>query len=211
MDQNSQLFKPLTLRQVRLPNRLVVSPMCQYSAVDGIANDWHFAHLAKFALGGWGTVIVEATAISSEGRISAGDLGLWDDRQIEPLRRITRFLKEHGSVPAIRIAHAGRKASSQRPWHGNGPLSSADEAHGDFAWPTIAPSGIPLSKGWHTPSEMSTDEIEAISVKFGEAAARAFEAGFEIAEIHAAHGYLLHQFLSPITQCSARSCPIRAS
>lgn len=198
LDGKSALFSPLTLRGLTLPNRVVISPMCQYSAHDGLANDWHLVHLGKFALGGAGTIIVEATAVSEEGRISAADIGLWDDSQIAPLRRVTDFLKQHGSVPAIQIGHAGRKGSSQRPWHGNGPLTEQDLAHGDTAWQTVSASAIPVAEGWPTPVELTAQDIERICMNFRDAASRALAAGFEVVEIHAAHGYLLHQFLSPI-------------
>jgi len=140
------LLTPLALRGVELRNRAVISPMCQYSAIDGVANDWHFAHLARFALGGAGLVFAEATAIHRDGRITHGDLGLWSDAQIAPLRRIADFLKSMGSRPAIQLAHAGRKASMQRPWHGNGPLDASDRARGDEPWRIVAPSAFPLDR-----------------------------------------------------------------
>jgi 2,4-dienoyl-CoA reductase-like NADH-dependent reductase (Old Yellow Enzyme family) len=134
------LFTPVTLRRLALRNRLVISPMCQYSARDGLANDWHLVHLGRFALGGAGLIFVEATAVQREGRITHGDMGLWSDAHIPPLRRITEFLNAQGAVPAIQLAHAGRKASMQRPWHGNGPLDASDRARGEEAWPIVAES-----------------------------------------------------------------------
>lgn len=173
--------------------------MCQYSAEAGIANDWHFAHLAKFALGGAGAVILEATAVSPEGRIMHGDLGLWDDAQIAPLRRITEFLEAHGSVPAIQIGHAGRKASAQRPWFGNGSLTDDDAVYGDAPWPTVGASPLPIGEGWHVPAELSEDQLDDLCTAFSAATLRARAAGFRTVELHAAHGYLLHQFLSPVS------------
>jgi 2,4-dienoyl-CoA reductase-like NADH-dependent reductase (Old Yellow Enzyme family)/RimJ/RimL family protein N-acetyltransferase len=196
---HSLLFQPLQLRQVRAANRIVVSPMCQYSAEDGLANDWHFAHLAKFALGGAGIVFVEATAVVPEGRITHGDLGLWSERQQAPLSRITGFLREHGSVPAIQLGHAGRKASMQRPWFGNGPLNAEDQARGDRPWEVVAPSPLPVGSGWLNPRELSVAEIASLVQAFAEAARRAHASGFEVVEVHGAHGYLLHSFLSPLS------------
>ena len=193
------LFRPLSLRGVPLRNRIVISPMCQYSAVDGLASDWHLVHLGRFALGGAGTVFVEATAVHPRGRITHGDLGLWSDSQIPPLRRIARFLAEHGAVPAIQLAHAGRKASMQRPWHGNGPIDDADRARGEDAWPVVAPSALPMDEGWLVPRELSSAEMAALREAWRQAAVRALESGFEIVELHAAHGYLLHEFLSPLS------------
>lgn len=193
------LFSPLALRDLVLPNRIAISPMCQYSADEGIANDWHFAHLAKFALGGAGTVILEATAVERDGRISAGDLGLWDDAQIKPLRKITDFLKAHGSIPAIQIGHAGRKASSQRPWRGYGPLTVQDASYGDAPWQTASASAIAVSPEWPTPRALTEADIHRLRQSFRDAAFRALAAGFQMIELHAAHGYLLHQFLSPLS------------
>ncbi|MCA3130136.1 MAG: NADH:flavin oxidoreductase/NADH oxidase [Betaproteobacteria bacterium] len=193
------LFQPLRLRGVELPNRVVISPMCQYSATDGMANDWHFAHLARFALGGAGIVFTEATAVQREGRITHGDLGIWSDAHVEPLRRIAAFLKSQGSVPAMQLGHAGRKASMQRPWHGNGPLDSADHDRGERPWTVLAPSAIAMDEGWLVPQEMRLEDIEELRHSFREAARRALEAGFEVIELHGAHGYLLHEFLSPLS------------
>lgn len=191
------LFSPLDLRSVRLPNRIVISPMCQYSAEDGMANDWHFAHLAKFAMGGAGLVFTEAAAVRDDGRITHGDLGIWSDAHGKALERITGFLKAQGSVPAIQLAHAGRKASMQRPWYGNGPLGPEDTARGDVAWPVMGPSAEALDEGWLTPRAMTADDIVELIEDFAAATRRADAAGFDAAEIHGAHGYLIQSFLSP--------------
>src|SRR5579863_5814186 len=153
------LFTPLVLRDIELRNRLVVSPMCQYSAVDGVANDWHFANLARFALGGFGLVFTEATAVHRDGRITHGDLGLWNDEQIAPLRRIAGFLKSQGAMPGIQLGHAGRKASMQRPWHGNGPMDASDTARGEETWRIVAPSPLPIEQGWLVPSELTRPDM----------------------------------------------------
>jgi 2,4-dienoyl-CoA reductase-like NADH-dependent reductase (Old Yellow Enzyme family) len=192
------LFTPLALREVILRNRVVISPMCQYSAQDGVANDWHFAHLARFALGGAGLIFVEATAVRREGRITHGDMGLWQDAQVAPLKRIAAFLKSQGAVPAIQLGHAGRKASMQRPWHGNGPLDDSDRARGEEVWPIVAPSALAMDQGWLVPHELTPSEMTSLREDFRRAALRAIEAGFEVVEIHGAHGYLLQSFLSPL-------------
>ncbi len=194
----SRLFQPLALRGVRLRNRIVISPMCQYSAHDGMAGDWHFAHLAQFAVGGAGLVFTEAAAVLAEGRITHGDLGLWQDLQIAPLARIAAFLKRQGATPAIQIAHAGRKASMQRPWFGNGPLDAADQARGERAWPIVAPTAEPVGPGWLLPEELDLAGIATIQEAFVATAERARRAGFEALELHGAHGYLTHSFLSPL-------------
>lgn len=193
------LFTPIKLRGLELRNRVVLSPMCQYAARDGLANEFHLVHLGKFALGGFGLIFVEATAVEERGRITHGDLGLWDERQIAPLRRITDFLRRHNGVPAIQLAHAGRKASMQRPWNGNGPLSTSDFERGDLPWPVVAPSPLAFMEGALVPDELTISEIRAIAESYRTAALRALEAGFEVVEIHGAHGYLLHQFLSPLS------------
>ena len=199
MASRPRLFTPIALRGVTLKNRVVISPMCQYSAVDGHASDWHLVHLGRFALGGAAMVFTEATAVEARGRITHGDLGLWSDEQVPGLRRIATFLREHGSVPAIQLAHAGRKASMQRPWHGNGPLDEHDRARGDLPWQIVAPSALPLDEGWLTPHELSVAEIGALQQSWRAAALRALEAGFEALELHSAHGYLGHEFLSPLS------------
>jgi 2,4-dienoyl-CoA reductase-like NADH-dependent reductase (Old Yellow Enzyme family) len=193
------LFSAISLRDVRLKNRVVISPMCQYSANDGLANDWHFVHLGKFAQGGAGAVFVEATAVHPHGRITHGDLGIWSNTHVPPLKRIAAFVKSQGAVPAIQLAHAGRKASSQRPWHGNGPLDATDRARGEDAWPIIAPSAIPMEEGWLMPSALEVSDIKSLREDWAKAASRAVEAGFEILEMHSAHGYLFHEFLSPLS------------
>jgi 2,4-dienoyl-CoA reductase (NADPH2) len=188
------LFQPLKLRDVTFRNRIVVSPMCQYSAEDGFASDWHLVHLGSRAIGGSGAVIVEATAIEDRGRISPSDLGIWTDAHIEPLLRISRFCRQYGAVPGIQLAHAGRKASTDVPWQGGKPLSPEQGG-----WQTIAPSPIPFAAGYNVPTELSKPEIKGIVKAFAGAAVRAREAGFELIELHGAHGYLLNEFLSPLS------------
>lgn len=195
----TDLFTPLVLRRTTLPNRIVISPMCTYSAVDGVANDWHFAHLAKFSLGGAGTVFVEATAVAPDGRLGHGDLGIWEDKQIAPLARIAAFCRQNGSVPAIQLGHAGRKSSSQRPWIGNGALSGADGAYGDAPWQTVSAGSVAVNPAWPVPNELSIEEMEQMKVSWLRATERVLQADFEIVEVHMAHGYLLHQFLSTVT------------
>ena len=193
------LFQPIQLRQVTAKNRVVVSPMCQYSAHDGHVTDWHLVHLGKLAQGGAGVVFVEATAVESRGRITHGDTGLWNDSHIAGLSRIASFIREQKAIPAIQLAHAGRKASMARPWYGNGPLTHADLERGDKPWPIVAPSPKPLDEGWLTPRAFAEDEFSSVEKAFADAARRAHAAGFEVLEVHAAHGYLLHSFLSPIS------------
>ncbi len=192
----AHLGDKVQLGSVRVRNRIMVSPMCQYSveARDGRATEWHLVHLGALARGGAGIVFTEATAVTPEGRISPQDLGLWEDAQIAPLARITAFIKEQGAVPGIQLAHAGRKASTARPWEGGQPLSSAQGG-----WPVVGPSAIPFAEGYPTPHALTVGEIDDIIAAFAQSAARAREAGFEIIEIHAAHGYLLHEFLSPVS------------
>ena len=198
------LFEPLTLRDVTLRNRIVVSPMCQYSATDGAVSDWHLVHLGKFAQGGAGAVFVEATAVEKRGRITHGDTGIWDDAHIPGLQRIASFVKGQGAVPAIQLAHAGRKASMARPWYGNGPLTQEDSDRGDKAWSTVAPTERSLGEGWITPRAMREGDQQTVVTAFKEAARRAHAAGFEMIEVHAAHGYLLHSFLSPVSNDGSR-------
>ncbi len=190
---SSALFSAYRLRDIEFPNRVGVSPMCQYSAVDGFANDWHLAHLGARATGGAGLAIVEATAVLPEGRITPGCTGLWSDAHAEPMARTAHFVASQGCVPGIQLAHAGRKASAQLPWAGGGPLSAEEGA-----WQTYAPSAIPFDAGWHTPQELSVGQIEDVAKAFGTAARRALKAGFQVVEIHGAHGYLLNEFLSPL-------------
>ena len=191
------LFTPLELRGIELPNRVVISPMCQYSATGGLADDWHFQHLGRFA--GAGLVFTEATAVEERGRITYGDLGIWSDDHVDALRRITRYLKDRDAVPGIQLAHAGRKASSRRPWDGGAALDDSDAAAGEPPWETVAPSAIPPFDGAPQPHALDAAGIAAIVDAWGSAALRAHEAGFEVVEIHAAHGYLLHQFLSAVS------------
>jgi 2,4-dienoyl-CoA reductase-like NADH-dependent reductase (Old Yellow Enzyme family) len=189
------LFAPLTIKTVTLRNRIGVSPMCQYSSDDGVANDWHLVHLGARAAGGAGLVIAEATAVSPEGRITPGCAGIWADKHVEPLTRINRFVKGQGAVPAIQLAHAGRKASASRPWEGDVHL--ADDAGG---WPTLAPSALAFGGGLtKVPQAMTTADIARIQQAFVAAAERSLSAGYEWLELHAAHGYLSHEFLSPLS------------
>ena len=193
------LFQPIRLREITLGNRIVISPMCTYSAEDGYAHDWHLAHLGKFALGGAGAIFTEAAAIAPEGRITHGDLGIWSDAHAEALKPVVAFLRNQGAAVGVQLAHAGRKASMQRPWFGNGPLGPDDLARGDQPWRVVGPSALPLDDGWLTPVEMSAADIHALAETFAIAARRADAIGCEIAEIHGAHGYLLQSFLSPIS------------
>jgi 2,4-dienoyl-CoA reductase-like NADH-dependent reductase (Old Yellow Enzyme family) len=190
----TNLFTPLTVRDVTFRNRIAVSPMCQYSSVDGLAGDWHLVHLGSRAAGGAGLVMTEATAVEARGRISPADAGIWKDQHIDPLERIARFLREQGAVAGIQLAHAGRKASTRRPWEGGGSIPQP--AGG---WPTVAPSAIPFESGDPLPAELSQSEIHSIVDAFPTAARRALRAGFQVVEIHGAHGYLIHQFLSPLS------------
>ena len=188
------LFEPLKLRGVTLRNRIGVSPMCQYSSVDGFADDWHLVHLGSRAVGGAGLVMTEATAVEPRGRISPQDLGLWKDEQIEALARVTRFVRAQGAAPGIQLAHAGRKASVARPWEGGQPLPPP------AGWsPIVAPSALPFDAGYQTPQALDDRAIGELIAAFATAAARAAHAGFDLVEIHAAHGYLIHEFLSPIS------------
>ena len=191
----TSLFEPLKLRGSTFPNRIAVSPMCQYSALEGRATDWHLVHYGGLAQGGAGLVITEAVAISPEGRISPQDLGLWEDAQIEPLQRVTRFIASQGAVPGIQLAHAGRKACTPAPWRG--PSRTIPLSEG--GWIPVAPSALPFDGDWATPMALTETGIAEIIHAFTEAAQRALAAGFQVVELHAAHGYLLHQFLSPLT------------
>lgn len=189
------LLSPYTIRGVTLRNRIVMSPMCQYIAKDGFADDWHLVHLGSRAAGGAGLVFVEATAVEAQGRITPGDVGIWSDAHIEPLARIARFVKSQGAVPAIQLAHAGRKASCDLPWNGGAGLKTPDVG----GWPVVGPSAIPFDEGSPMPTALDTAGIERIIAAFDAATRRALAAGFEVIEIHAAHGYLLHEFLSPLS------------
>jgi 2,4-dienoyl-CoA reductase-like NADH-dependent reductase (Old Yellow Enzyme family) len=190
----SHLFTPVTFREVTLRNRVVVSPMCQYSSEDGMPTDWHFVHLGARAVGGAGMVMMEATAVSPEGRISPWDMGIWSDAHADAIRRITRFIGEHGAVPAIQLAHAGRKASTDRPWNGRDGIPPAEGG-----WEPVAPSPITFAPSYLKPREMSGADIDRVVADFVAAARRALSAGFEAVELHMAHGYLLHEFLSPLS------------
>jgi 2,4-dienoyl-CoA reductase-like NADH-dependent reductase (Old Yellow Enzyme family) len=192
------LFEPIALREVRARNRIVVSPMCQYSAKDGHVTDWHLVHLGKFAQGGAGVVFVEATAVEKRGRITHGDTGIWEDAHIAGLQRISSFVKSQGAVPAIQLAHAGRKSSMARPWYGNGPLTPADLERGDKPWKIVAPTDTAIGDEWIKPRAFEKGDFQTVLTAYREAVRRAHAAGFEIIELHAAHGYLLHTFLSPL-------------
>lgn len=188
------LFEPLSLRGVTLRNRIGMSPMCQYSAQDGFVQDWHLSHYGARAIGGVGLMIVEATAVTPQGRITPYDLGLWSDDQIPGLHRIAGFASSQGAVPGIQIGHAGRKAATDRPWKGGAPLSDSQGG-----WDVVGPSPIAFADGYRTPHALTIDEMQAIKSAFVAAAIRARSAGFQWLEIHGAHGYLLHSFHSPIS------------
>ena len=188
------LFSPIKIKDIEFKNRIVVSPMCEYSSIDGFANDWHLVHLGSRAIGGAALVIAEATAVSPEGRITPNDLGIWKDEHIDFLKRITDFIHAHDSIAGIQLAHAGRKASHAQPWKGGGLL--LPETGG---WKTVAPSPIPFSEDYDTPVEMNKAAIEKVISDFAEATKRVVKAGFKVVEIHGAHGYLINEFLSPIS------------
>jgi 2,4-dienoyl-CoA reductase-like NADH-dependent reductase (Old Yellow Enzyme family) len=188
------LFDPLPIRGITLPNRIGVSPMCEYSSQDGFANDWHLVHLGSRAVGGAGLVFTEAAAVSPEGRISPEDLGIWSDAHVEFLARIVRFLKSQGTVPGMQLAHAGRKASTHRPWAGSGAIPPKDDG-----WVPVAPSAVAYSESYAMPRALSKEGIRGVIDAFAQGARRALEAGFQVIEIHAAHGYLIHEFLSPLS------------
>jgi len=188
-----KLFEPLTIRSLTLKNRLAVSPMCQYSSRDGFATDWHLVHLGSRAVGGAGLVIAEATAVSPEGRISPGDLGIWKDEHLPALKRIADFLHTQGAAAGIQLAHAGRKASTAEPWNG-GAFVTPEKG----GWIPLAPSAVPFQPQDPAPREMTLEDIRKVVRDFAEAAKRADRAGFDVVELHAAHGYLIHEFLSPL-------------
>ncbi|HTZ39817.1 MAG TPA: NADH:flavin oxidoreductase/NADH oxidase [Syntrophales bacterium] len=190
----SKLFEPFRLRNVDFRNRVFLSPMCQYSAREGVPDDWHLVHLGSRAVGGAGQVMVEATAITSEGRITHGDLGIWSDRHTEAFRRITAFVEAHGAVPAIQIAHAGRKASTDIPWMGGAPLRPDGGS-----WQPLGPSPIAFDEASTVPRELTTGDLQDLVSQYEAAARRCLQAGFKVLEIHMAHGYLLHEFLSPLS------------
>lgn len=188
------LFEPLTIRNIQFKNRIAVSPMCEYSSIDGFTNDWHLVHLGSRAVGGAGLVITEAAAVSPEGRITPADVGIWKDEHIDFLQRINEFITAQGAVPGIQLAHAGRKASHHKPWEGGKALTKEEGA-----WQTLAPSPIAFTEGEPLSKEMDADDIRRFINDFTEAAKRSISAGFKVIEIHAAHGYLLNSFLSPLS------------
>lgn len=191
----THLFSPLKIKSVEFKNRIVVSPMCEYSSTDGFANNWHLVHLGSRAVGGAALIITEATAVSPEGRISYADLGMYKDEHIEKLKEITDFLHEHGAVAGVQLAHAGRKGSHETPWNGNKQIPSGQPN----GWATVAPSALAFAEHEEAPVELDKAGIEKIKADFKAAAVRAVKAGFKVIEIHAAHGYLVHQFLSPLS------------
>jgi 2,4-dienoyl-CoA reductase-like NADH-dependent reductase (Old Yellow Enzyme family) len=191
----AHLFDPLTIRDLQFSNRVFVSPMCQYSSIDGYANDWHFVHLGSRAVGGAGLVLTEATAVVPEGRISPQDLGIWSDDHIPALRRIVNFIHEQGTVAGMQLAHAGRKASTRRPWEGSGMVAESEGGWTDV----MAPSAIAFAEDYPMPNALTLEGIEEVVAAFAGAARRACAAGFRVIEIHAAHGYLIHEFLSPLS------------
>lgn len=195
----SLLFSPLTLRGLTIPNRAVVPPLCQYSAVEGMANDWHMVQLGRFAVGGFGLVFSEVISVLREGRITHGDLGLWSDDHVAPLKRITDFIRAQGAVPAVQLGHAGRKGSMQRPWEGNGPLGPDQFAKGEGTWDIVSAVAKPIGEGFLTPAALDAAGMAKIVEGFAIGAKRARAAGFDAVEVHCAHGYLLHQFLSPLS------------
>ena len=190
----SRLFAPLQLRELSIRNRIFVSPMCQYSSRDGMPSDWHLVHLGSRAVGGAGLVMVEASAVTPQGRISPDDSGIWNSEQAAAFAPIARFIREQGAVPAIQLAHAGRKASTDLPWNGSGPL---DDKH--RGWQTISASALPFAPGHPVPREATMQDLEIVLGHFAAAARRSLEAGFQVVEVHMAHGYLLHEFLSPLS------------
>jgi 2,4-dienoyl-CoA reductase-like NADH-dependent reductase (Old Yellow Enzyme family) len=190
----SNLFSPLTIKGITLKNRIAVSPMCQYSSEDGFANDWHLVHLGSRAVGGAGLVIAEATAVSPEGRITPDDIGIWRDEHIAMWKRINTFIETQGSVPGVQLAHAGRKASHKSPWKGGTALTPEEGS-----WQTVAPSAVPFSDTEPAPLALDKEGVQKVISDFRAAAVRSLEAGFKVIEIHAAHGYLLHEFYSPLS------------
>jgi len=188
------LFTPLQLRELTFRNRVFVSPMCQYSCSEGLATDWHLVHLGSRAVGGAALVIAEAAAVVPEGRISPHDLGIWSERHAEALRPVAAFVRAQGAIAGIQLAHAGRKASTRRPWDGSGPVQAEEGG-----WQPVAPSAVPFQPDWLTPRALGDQEIAQLPSQFAQAAERALRAGFQVIELHAAHGYLLHEFLSPLS------------
>ncbi len=199
MSELVKLFTDCALRGLSLCNRIVISPMCQYSAHDGYLDAWHKIHLGRFVMGGAGLIFTEATAVQKSGRITHGCPGLWEDGQIAAHSEITSFARTHGAASAIQLAHAGRKGGMQRPWYGNSFLKEEDHVRGDNPWTPLGPSPIPVDDGWPVPHEMTVQDIQALKDDFVAAARRAERAGYDVVEIHGAHGYLIHSFLSPIS------------
>jgi 2,4-dienoyl-CoA reductase-like NADH-dependent reductase (Old Yellow Enzyme family) len=193
-DRNPHLFRPITFRSITARNRVMMSPMCQYSATNGIPDEWHYVHLGSRAVGGAGIVFTEATHVAPEGRITPNCLGIWNDHQRDAFKRVAAFVENQGAVPAMQLGHAGRKASTARPWDGGGPLSPAS----NNGWQVIGPSNLPFAD-WQEPIAMEHAEIDRVQRDFAAAARRALEAGFQLLELHAAHGYLNHSFLSPLS------------
>ena len=200
MTDSVKLFEPLTIRGTTIPNRIVVSPLCQYSAVDGLANSWHFAHLSTFARGKAGLVFTEAAAVEERGRITPACLGIWNDQQAEALRPVVTFIESMGCVPGMQLAHAGRKGSTRPPFSAKGPvpLTEEDRAEDGAPWLTVAPSALPVVEGWHVPQALDDEGLQQVKQAFVDAARRAVAVGFRALELHMAHGYLLHAFLSPL-------------
>ena len=190
----SKLFSPIKIRNIELKNRIAVSPMCQYSSINGFPSDWHLVHLGSRAVGGAGLILTEATAVSLEGRISPDDAGIWNEEQVNAYKKITSFIKSQNSVSGIQLAHAGRKASTYSPWKGSGEVKVENGG-----WKTLAPSPIPFSENFPHPKEMSEEDVQLVIDQFTKAAKRSIEAGFEVIELHFAHGYLVHEFYSPIS------------
>ena len=198
MSVETKLFSSIKIRGVTIPNRIVLSPLCMYSANNGVASDWQFSHLSTFARGKTGLIFAEATAVEPRGRITPGCLGIWTDEQADALKPITSFIERMGCVPGFQLAHAGRKAGTKTPWNGGLPLDEEDIKAGNPPWKIIAPSEIPVAEGWVVPKAMDENDINDVVNAFSNAAVRAVKAGFKVIEIHSAHGYLLHSFLSPI-------------
>ena len=200
MTHSVKLFEPLTIRGTTLPNRIVVSPLCQYCAVDGVAQPWHFAHLSTFARGKAGLVFTEAAAVEARGRITPQCLGIWNDEQAQALQPIVAFIESMGCLPGLQLAHAGRKGSTRPPFAAKGPvpLNEEDSAEAGAPWQTVAPSALPVVEGWHVPAALDDESLLEVKQAFVEAAKRAVAVGFRVLELHMAHGYLLHSFLSPL-------------
>ena len=200
-DSRSRLFSALRVRTIELANRVVISPMQQYAAAaDGKATEYHYVHLGRLALGGAGLVFTEALAVEPDGRLTYGDLGAWSDEQIQPMRRLAEGIRQHGSIAGVQILHAGRKASVQRPWDGFEPLTETDIAlRGEHPWPVVGPCAIAANPGWPVPLDLTPAEIARIVTQHAEATRRCWKAGFDVLEVHGAHGYLIHSFLSPIS------------